>query len=225
MAQALPRPEKTVETANSLHLERWAKSDTTNAYLKVLSVILGIAFIVESGALLWALNQLSQQKVVVVRVNQHGQTEPPEVQGPWLPQERELKYFVLNFVKLYNRRIRATVRNDFETALYFLDGPLASAVLDVERKNRSLEQFLSDTSPEVDVNVLNVALEDLKGPTYRATVQYEKLYLEPNNHREVKREKFIGHIAFVIKDSVPVSRIPKNPLGLTVVNIREDQAF
>jgi hypothetical protein len=194
-------------------------------YLKFLSAILGIAFFVESGALVWALNQLSHQKVVVVRVNETGPAGPPFTQEVWVPQERELKYFVLNFVKLYNRRVRATVRDDFETALYFLDGPLASAALEVERKNRSLEHFLSDTSPEVDVNVLNVALEDLKGPTYRATVQYEKLYLEPSNHRELKREKFIGHIAFVIKDSVPVSRIPKNPLGLTVVNIREDQAF
>ena len=42
---------------------------------------------------------------------------------------------------------------------------------------------------------------------------------------EDKRETFVAHVVFVLKDQVDNARIPINPLGLTIAYFREDQAF
>jgi hypothetical protein len=36
------------------------------------------------------------------------------------------------------------------------------------------------------------------------------------DHRETKRERYVGHFVFVVKDRVPNALIPVSPLGLTI---------
>ena len=50
-------------------------------------------------------------------------------------------------------------------------------------------------------------------------------YVSQGDHVERKRERFVGHFVFVVKDRVPNALIPINPLGLTITYFREDQAF
>ena len=72
---------------------------------------------------------------------------------------------------------------------------------------------------------LDGRVEDLRQPPYRATVEFEQVYLSPATRAEVKRDTYIAHIVFVLKDQVDNARIPINPLGLTITYFREDQAF
>src|SRR5207248_3653067 len=59
-----------------------------------------------------------------------------------------------------------SIQDDFSRALYFLDGKLASAVLDTYRKDDIIKKFLSNTSlAEIDVEVKKVALEAMESPS------------------------------------------------------------
>jgi len=60
---------------------------------------------------------------------------------------------------------------------------------------------------------------------YRATVDFDKVYLSPATRAEARRETYVAHVVFVTDDHVDNARIPINPLGLTITYFREDQAF
>lgn len=207
-----------------MYLERSAGLYTTNNSLKVstaglvlLSLLLGIGWF-------RAQQHLAHVKPFVVSVNAHG--EPWIIQDEKLvykPTEQVLKHFLLSFTTLHYSRIRATVQRDFERSLYFLDGPLATAALDFERKTKSIQTFLSEHGEEIDIKVLNIDVEDTPGEAYRAVVDYERVYLR--ERREVRRERFLGRFTFVKKDLVPIRMVPVNPLGLTILNLSENSAF
>jgi type IV secretion system protein VirB5 len=93
-----------------------------------------------------------------------------------------------------------------------------------DKKTKGIEGFLGGQSDEIAVNVKNVAIEDLRSPPYRATVDFEKVYTGAD-HLELKREKYVAHVVFIVRDHVPNAMIPINPLGLTIMYFREDQAF
>ena len=71
----------------------------------------------------------------------------------------------------------------------------------------------------------NVTLDDLRQPPYRATVEFDQVYLGPATRTEVRREAHVAHLVFVLTDHVANARIPINPLGLTITYFRDDQAF
>jgi hypothetical protein len=45
------------------------------------------------------------------------------------------------------------------------------------------------------------------------------------DHLERRRERYVAHLVFIVKDRVPNALIPINPLGLTITYFRDDQAF
>ena len=71
----------------------------------------------------------------------------------------------------------------------------------------------------------NIVLQDLRNPPFRATVDFDKVYLSGRDRAEIRREQYVGSFLFVFRDSVPNSMIPVNPLGLTITYYRDDQAF
>jgi type IV secretory pathway component VirB8 len=117
------------------------------------------------------------------------------------------------------------VRGNYTRSLYFLDGRLADAVIEANKKTKAIENFLLAPTEEIDIRITNVALEDLRRPPYHATVDFEKVYYTTADHSEIRREKYIAHFVFVLRDQVPNAMIPVNPLGLTITYFREDQAF
>jgi type IV secretion system protein VirB5 len=142
------------------------------------------------------------------------------------PQDAETKYFLSEFTKLYYRRNRYTIQDDFAKSLYFLDGKLATGILDAYRKDDIIRKFLTNsTVPAVDVDVKKVALEELENPPYRARVDFYLVYYSPADHSELKRDLYTANFIFVFQAHVPNELIPINPLGLTVTYFREDQAF
>ncbi|HEX7140577.1 MAG TPA: VirB8/TrbF family protein, partial [Vicinamibacterales bacterium] len=143
----------------------------------------------------------------------------------YTPQAPELQYFLIQFVTRHYARMRATVSQQYAESLYFLDGRLTDATIEANRKSGTIERFITAGTEEIDVHVKNVALEDLRQPPYRATVDFDKVYLSPATRGEVRRETYVAHLVFVVDDQVDNARIPINPLGLRITYFREDQAF
>jgi len=165
-------------------------------------------------------------KPLVIRINDVGRAEAVSYDSlTYQPHDAEVRYFLIQFVTNHYSRMRATVRENFARSLYFLDGRLADATIEANKKSRAIETFLAGEGPQIDVVVDNVSIEDMRNPPYKATVDFERVYSNYGDSTELKREKYTAHFVFVVKDRVPNSMIPVNPLGLTITYFREDQAF
>jgi type IV secretory pathway component VirB8 len=121
--------------------------------------------------------------------------------------------------------MRATVNERFTDSLYFLDSALADATIAQNQRAQSIENFLSGNADEVEIQVRNVTLDELKAAPYKATVDFEKIYYGQGGRQEKKRETFVAQIAFVLRDQIPNALVLVNPLGLTITYFRVDQAF
>ena len=100
------------------------------------------------------------------------------------------------------------------------------AVVEDYRKNKTIETFIRDmTIPYVDIEVKNVILDDLRQSPYSARIEFLKIYTNPSDHSEIKRERWTASVTYVFRDAVQNGEIQVNPLGMTVVKFRSDQAF
>jgi type IV secretory pathway component VirB8 len=100
------------------------------------------------------------------------------------------------------------------------------AVIDQERKNNIFMIYRNDSSlPYVDVEVKNVVLDDLRQSPYSARIEFEKVYTNPADHTELRRERWTASVTYVFRENVNNNELAVNPLGLTIVRFRADQAF
>jgi hypothetical protein len=68
---------------------------------------------------------------------------------------------------------------------YFLDGKLASDIIDAYKKNGVIKSFLTDPSqPEIDIEVKNVALEGMQASPFKARVDFYMVYYSAADHSE-----------------------------------------
>ena len=212
--------------ARRRYLEQYGSTLVMNTYLQL--AVLGLA-VVAVGLIV--LNVHTQRtfrnfKPLVIRIDDVGRAAAVTYASlTYTPQAPELKYFLIQFVTKHYSRMRATVRQQYAESLYFLDGRLADATIESNKKAGTIERFLTSGSEEIDVRVKNVTLEDLRQPPYRATVEFDEMYLSPATHAEARRETYVAHLVFVMDDHVDNARIPINPLGLTITYFRDDQAF
>lgn len=222
----LPRPGYEFGPARRRYVEQYGSALVMNTYLL-------IALFCASGAMLALvfLNLHTQRtfrnfKPLVIRIDDVGHASAVSYDSlTYTPQAPELKYFLVQFITMHYSRIRATVRQQYAESLYFLDGRLADATIEANKKAGTIERFLTNGSEEIEVRVKNVTLEDLRQPPYRATVDFEKVYLAPATRTEMRREAFVAHLVFAFTTQVDNARIPINPLGLMINYFREDQAF
>jgi type IV secretory pathway component VirB8 len=121
--------------------------------------------------------------------------------------------------------MRATVKERYAQSLYFLDVALADATIVQNQRAQTLENFLAGNGDEIEVQVKNVTLDELKTAPYKATVDFEKVYYGQGGRQEKKRETFVAQITFVLRDQIPNALVLVNPLGLTITYFRVDQAF
>jgi hypothetical protein len=56
-------------------------------------------------------------------------------------------------------------------------------------------------------------------------LEFEKVYTNPADHTELKRERWTASVTYVFRENVKNSELAVNPLGLTIVRFRADQAF
>ena len=142
------------------------------------------------------------------------------------PQEAENKYYLTRWAELYFNRNRFTLERDQPAYLYFLNSDMQRVVIDQERKDNNIQNYVKDSSlPYVHVEVTNVILDDLRQSPYLARIEFEKVYSNPADHAELKRERWTATVTYVFRGNVKNNELAVNPLGLTTVRFRVDQAF
>lgn len=182
--------------------------------------------------LLGALTYKSQRALasmhpMIVRINDVGRAEAIDYRNfAYRPQEAENKYYLTRWAELYFSRNRFTIERDQTNALYFLNGDVQHAVIEQERKDNFITTYRNDaTLPYVDVEVKNIVLDDLRQSPYSARIEFEKVSTNPADHTELKRERWVASVTYVFRDAVKNNELAVNPLGLTIVRFRADQAF
>jgi type IV secretion system protein VirB5 len=213
--------------AKRLYLESYGDPMVTNTYLKIALALLGAVCVALALIDLRTIRTFQNFRPLVIRIDDLGRAEAINYHNlEYKPQDAEAKYFLSLFTKLYYRRNRYTIQDDVAKSLYFLDGKLASGILDAYRKDDIIRRFLTNgSSPEIDIDVKKVSLEQLETPPYRSRVDFYMVYYSPADHSELKRDLYTASLVFTFQTHVPNELIPINPLGLTISYFREDQAF
>lgn len=219
-------PAKDFTAAKRQFVELYGSIAVMNTYLKIALLALVLVCLGLLALNFGTYRAFHDLKPIVIRINEVGRAEAVNYGSlEYQPQEAEIKYFLAQFVRAYYGRMRATVQESYPRSLYFLDGRLADAAISANKKTKAMEAFLSGQTYEVDIQVKNVAIEDLRKPPYKATVEFEKVFYGSADHQETKRQRYVANFVFIIKEPVPNALIPMNPLGLTITYFREDQAF
>ena len=227
LANQLSRLPQDELTASGRHyVEQIGAAMVGNLYLKICVLCLAVVAIVLLFVNVGMYQAFHHLKPLVIRINEVGRAEAVTYDSfDYQPREAEIRYFLMDFVQRHYSRERATVRENFARSLYYLDGRLAEGIIGENKRNKSIEAFLGGRGDEIEVNVSNVAIEDLRSQPYRASVDFEKVYYTATDHVMTGRERYVGHFVFSVMDRVPNTLIPVNPLGLTITYLREDQAF
>ena len=219
--------DRSFHDAKRLYLEQYGDPMLTNTYLKIALVLVSLVGLGLALVDLRTIRTFQNFRPLVIRIDDLGRAEAINYHNlEYKPQDAETKYFLSQFTKLYYRRNRYTIQDDFAKSLYFLDGKLANGILDAYRKGDIARKFLTNTAaPEIDVEVKKVALEEMQMPPFRARVDFYMVYYSPADHSELKRDLYTANFVFVFKSKVPNELIPINPLGLAITYFREDEAF
>jgi type IV secretion system protein VirB5 len=222
----LPPLQIDYNAAKRQFVELYGSLAVMNTYLKIALLCLSLVCLGVTYLAIKTVEAAHNLKPLVIRINDIGRAQAVSYDSlEHHPQEAEIRYFLIQFVQAYYGRMRATVKENFTRSLYFLDGRLADAVMEANKKTKAIETFLAAPAEEIEIQVKNVAIEDLRKAPYKATVDFEKIYYSTADHAELRREKFVANFIFVVKEQVPNNLIPVNPLGFTITYFREDQAF
>jgi type IV secretory pathway component VirB8 len=163
---------------------------------------------------------------MIVRIDEVGRATAVNYTGfEYRPEAPELRYFLAQFVQLHFSRMLNSVDERFGKSLFFLDAKLSQAVIEEERKTESLKAFVKEGHEEIDIEIKNVILQDLRSKPMKAAVDFEKVYYPRGERRELQRERYAASFEFEVQGTVPSNFILVNPLGLTVTYFRIDEAF
>jgi type IV secretory pathway TrbF-like protein len=216
-----------ITRAAERYLEQYGDPIVMNTYLKVTILVLAAVLVVLAGLVYKSQRALAEMHPMIVRINDVGRAEAIDYRNfQYRPQEAENKYYLSRWAELYFSRNRFTIERDQTNALYFLNGDVQHAVIDQERKDNVIQTYVKEGSlPYVDVEIKNVILDDLRQSPYSARIEFEKVYTNPADHSEIKRERWTASVTYVFRENVKNNELAVNPLGLTIVRFRADQAF
>jgi type IV secretion system protein VirB5 len=221
------KPSSDITRAAERYLEQCGDPLVMNTYLKV--TILVLAAVCTALAVLLFRGQMALANVhpLIVRIIDVGRAEAIDYRNfQYRPQEAENKYYLSRWVELYFSRNRFTIERDQTSSLYFLNGDVQRAVIDQERKDNIIANYAKDSSlPFVDLEVNSVILDDLRQSPYSARIEFEKIFANPSDHTELRRERWTASVTYVFRETVKNNELAVNPLGLTIVRFRADQAF
>jgi type IV secretory pathway TrbF-like protein len=226
LSNQLSRPRDELTASGRHYVEQFGSTLVSNLYLKICVVSLGVVAIALLFVNVGMYQTFHHLKPLIIRINEVGHAEAVTYDSfDYRPREAEIRYFLMDFVQRHYTRQRATVRENYARSLYYLDGRLAEGIIAENKRNKTIEAFLGGRSDEIEVNVSNVAIEDLRMQPYKASVDFEKVYYTSTDHVMTGRERYVGHFVFSVMERVPNSLIPVNPLGLIITYFRDDQAF
>ena len=221
------RPVPDITRAAERYLEQYGDPIVMNTYLKVTILVLAVISVVLAGLVYKSQRALADMHPMIIRINDVGRAEAIDYRNfQYRPQEAENKYYLSRWAELYFSRNRFTIEQDQTDALYFLNGDVQRAVIDQERKDNVIQTYIKDSSlPYVDVEIKNVILDDLRQSPYSARIEFEKVFTNPADHSEIKRERWTASVTYVFRENVKNHELAVNPLGLTIVRFRADEAF
>jgi type IV secretory pathway TrbF-like protein len=216
-----------ITRAAERYLEQYGDPIVMNTYLKVTILVLAAVSFVLAGLVYKSQRALADMHPMIVRINDVGRAEAIDYRNfQYRPQEAENKYYLSRWAELYFSRNRFTIERDQTNTLYFLNGDVQRAVIEQERKDNVIQTYVKEGSlPYVDVEIKNVVLDDLRQSPYSARIEFEKVFTNPADHSEIKRERWTASVTYVFRESVKNNELAVNPLGLTIVRFRADQAF
>ena len=216
-----------ITRAAERYLEQYGDPIVMNTYLKVTILVLAVVSLVLAGLVFKSQRALADMHPMIVRINDVGRAEAIDYRNfQYRPQEAENKYYLSRWAELYFSRNRFTIERDQTNSLYFLNGDVQHAVIEQERKDNVIQTYTKEGSlPYVDVEIKNVILDDLRQSPYSARIEFEKVYTNPADHSEIKRERWTASVTYVFRENVKNNELAVDPLGLTIVRFRADQAF
>jgi type IV secretory pathway TrbF-like protein len=216
-----------ITRAAEKYLEQYGEPLVMNTYLKITILVLAAVSLALAVLVFKSQAALAGMHPMIVRINDVGRAEAIDYRNfQYRPQEAENKYYLSRWAEIYFSRNRFTIERDQTNSLYFLNADVQRAVIEQERKNSVIQTYVRDSMlPFVDIEVKNVVLDDLRQSPYSARIEFEKVYTNPSDHTEVKRERWTATVTYVFRENVKNNELAVNPLGLTIVRFRADQAF
>lgn len=216
-----------ITRAAERYLEQYGDPLVMNTWLKITILVLAVICLALAGLVYRGQKALASMHPFIIRINEVGRAEAIDYRNfQYRPQEAENKYYLTRWAELYFSRNRFTIERDQTDALYFLNGDVQHAVIDQERKDGTISKYSTDSSlPFVDVEVKNVILDDLRQSPYSARIEFERVFTNPADNSVLKREQWTASVTYVFRDKVKNNELAVNPLGLTIVRFRADQAF
>jgi type IV secretion system protein VirB5 len=224
-SEAMPSPEMT--RAAERYLEQYGDPMVMNTYLKVAVLALSAVAMALTGVVYKSHQALASAKPLIIRIDNVGRAEAIDYRDfQYRPQEAENKYYLGRWAELYFSRNRFTLVRDQTASLYFMNSDVQRDVIEQERKAQTIPTYLKDSGlPYVTIVVKNVILDDLKMSPYSARIEFERIYTNAQDMHELKREQLTASVTYVFRDSVHNQQLAVNPLGLTIIRFRVDQAF
>ena len=222
-AKATPEITRAAER----YLEQYGDPLVMNTYLKITILCLVVVCLALAALVFKSQKALASMHPMIVRINDVGRADAIDYRNfQYRPQEAENKYYLMRWAELYFSRNRFTIERDQTDSLYFLNGDVQRAVIAQEQKDKIIQTYRNDsTLPYVDVEVKNIVLDDLRQSPYSARIEFEKVYTNPADHTELKRERWVASVTYVFRENVQNNELAVNPLGLTIIRFRADQAF
>jgi type IV secretory pathway component VirB8 len=219
--------DSTFNEAKQLYLEKYGDAIVTNTYLKIavaLLALIGLGLVILNVK---TINTFRNWRPLVIRVDELGRAQAVDYRSlEYHPGDAEAKYFLSEFCRLYYRRNRYTINDDFTKALYFLDGKLATGIMQQSKQAGTINKFLTDPSAaQIDIDVQKVTLDPMTKPPYHAEVDFYRVEYNPADHSVLKKTLYTASFLYLFRRRVANSLIPVNPLGLTITYFREDEAF
>jgi type IV secretory pathway TrbF-like protein len=217
----------TMTRAAERYLEQYGEPMVMNSYLKLALLALTLVCLMLGALTFKSQKALASMKPMVIRINEVGRAEAIDYRNyQYKPQEAENKYYLARWATLYFQRNRYSIEQDQTASLYFLNSDVQRAVIQQEQQEKTISAFQHDTTlPYVDIDVKSIVLEDLQKSPYSARIEFEKVYTNPGDHSVLKKERWIATVTYVFADTVQNEALSVNPLGLTILRYRADQAF
>lgn len=208
-------------------LELYAEPVVTNSYLKVALLVVSMVALLLLALLYRAQTAASRLKPLIIAVSDAGRGQVVNYSDfSKLPVERVSKYYLARWAQLYYGRNHETLQHDFSESLNFFSNELQSATLARVNKSKTLDHFLLDPStPNVDIEIKAVVLDDTRQAPFRAHLEYQKVFYSPGDRQEQSRERWTTNVIYGFRDEVPNAMLLTNPLGLVISYIHEDEAF
>src|SRR6201992_1292292 len=151
-----PTPE--ITRAAERYLEQYGDALVMNTYLKITILVLATVCLALAALVFRSQKALANMHPLIVRINDVGRAEAIDYRNfHYRPQEAENKYYLTRWAELYFSRNRFTMERDQTSSLYFLNSDVQRAVIDQERKDNSIQNYVKDSSlPYIDVEIKNV---------------------------------------------------------------------